>query len=64
MESIVLILMFVCGQPDTIIVKFPGSDKTIVTHEVHHPKIQKAVSDILKHDPVIISYEDDRGVCA
>jgi len=64
MESIIIISMFVCGQPDTVIVKFPNSHESTVTHSVNHPKVQDAIIDILKKDPVIITYEDDRGTCA
>jgi len=64
MESIVLIIMFVCGQPDTIVVKFPDNPKPIVTHNVHDQGVMEAIADILKSKPTIIPYEDDRGTCA
>jgi len=64
MEGIVLIIMFVCGQPDTIVVKFPDNPKPIVTHDVYNPEIQEALIDIIKTKPVIIPYEDERGTCA
>ena len=64
MEGIVLIIMFVCGQPDTVIVKLPDNPKPIVTHDVYDQGIQEAISDILKRDPIIIPYEDERGTCA
>jgi hypothetical protein len=64
MESIILIIMFVCGQPDTIIVKFPDNPNPIMTHEVYNPDIQDALGDIIKAKPIIIPYEDDRGTCA
>jgi len=55
--------MFVCGQADTVIVKFPNKEESTMTHSVNHPEVQDAIIDILKKDPVIITYEDDRGVC-
>ena len=64
MEGIVLIIMFVCGQPDTVIVKFPDNPKPIVTHDVYDPGVMKALSDVIKAKPIIIPYEDDRGTCA
>jgi len=56
--------MFVCGQPDTVIVKFPNKPEATMTHSVKHPDVQDAIIDILKQKPVIITYEDDRGICA
>jgi len=64
MESIIIIFMFVCGQPDTVIVKFPNKPEATMTHSVKHPDVQDAIIDILKQKPVIITYEDDRGICA
>ena len=64
MESIIIIFMFVCGQADTVIVKFPNNPEATVTHSVKHPDVQDAIIDILKKDPVIITYEDERSICA
>jgi len=64
MNSIILVVLFVCGQPDTIIVKYPDSAKTVTTHQVSHPKILEDLSKILAEKPIVITYEEDRGTCA
>ena len=64
MESIILIIMFVCGQPDTALVKFPDNPEPIYTHSLSDPDVQKSLMDIIESNPIMIMYEDDRGTCA
>lgn len=63
MESIIVILLFVCGQPDTIIVKAPDKRATY-THDVSSPRMLSSLEYILAQNPIVIKYEDDRGICA
>lgn len=59
----ILIIMYICGQPDTILWKSPDSNAQF-THHLYHPATQTNILEILKTDPVVIRYYDDRGVCA
>jgi len=62
MEEIILVVLLVCGKIDTFILKSPDQ-KAVFTHKVKSPKIQQQIADILSQNPVIITYEDDRGYC-
>ena len=62
MNDIILVILLVCGKPDTFILKAPDQE-AIFTHDVHSVKIQEQILDILKQNPVVITYEDDRGYC-
>lgn len=58
----ILIAIMVCGQLDTVIIKQPG-ENPVYTHDLYNKSIQEEVIKIMKKDPVIISYEDDRSFC-
>ena len=63
MNEIILIMLFVCGKVDTVIVKYPKEDKAIYTRQFDNPQFVEELSRIMKTKPVIIGYEDDRGIC-
>jgi len=63
MNSIILVVIFVCGLPDTIIVKHPNKH-AVATHSVTSPRIVKDYYEILKKKHILIQYEEDRGTCA
>ena len=60
--DIIIVLMLVCGQPDTIIVKEPDQ-KATYTHNVKNPDVLDRVGKILQTNPTVIIYEDKRGIC-
>ena len=62
MEDIILIVLMMCGKPDTLIVKEP--DKApIYTHNIRSEEVMDSVERIMKTDPIVIIYEDKRSVC-
>jgi len=63
MNEIIIILMLVCGQPDTVILKYPESP-AMVTHSLQHPDVLMDIAKILNTKHILITYEDDRGICA
>ena len=63
MNEVIVILMLVCGQPDTILIKAPDQQATY-THDVFNEIVVKNLADILEKKPTVIVYEDKRGICA
>lgn len=63
MNSIIIIVMLVCGQPDTVIVKYPDK-QSVFSHNLRSPAIMKDIADILSSEHVLITYEDERSICA
>jgi len=61
--DIILIVLLVCGQPDTFIVKEPDKQATY-THDIYNNHVNESILEVLKTDPVVIMYEEDRGRCA
>ena len=61
--DIILIVLLVCGQPDTLIIKEPNKTATY-SHDVKSLSVLKVLHDTLKTKPIIIEYEDKRGICA
>ena len=61
--DIILVVLLVCGQPDTYIVKEPGKDATY-SHQTQDPDVAKSISGILSTKPIVIIHEDKRGRCA
>lgn len=59
--STILILLMVCGQVDTVIIKEP-SKAPVYTHSIDEDT-KHTVAEVLKSKPVIIIYKEDRGVC-
>ena len=55
--------MYICGQPDTVIVKRPDA-VPMYTHNINDPRYINEIVKIMKGDPIIIKYEEDRGHCA
>lgn len=62
MNDIILIVLLVCGKPDTFIVKEPEKDP-VFTHQVTNDKVMDSIMTILETKPTIIIYEDNRGIC-
>jgi len=63
MNEVILIVLLVCGQVDTVIVKHP--DKVpVYTHDLKNPGINRDLTKILKNKPIVIKYEEKRGHCA
>lgn len=62
MESVILVIIMVCGQIDTVLIKQPNKG-AIYTRDLSNPRIDKELGVILKQKPVVIKYEDDRGIC-
>lgn len=60
--KIILIILYVCGAPDTFIVQYPG-EQAKSTHRIKSPVVVEEIVDILKTDPVVIEYQDERGIC-
>lgn len=63
MTKVILIIMYICGQPDTVIVKRPDA-VPMYTHNINDPRYINEIVKIMKGDPIIIKYEEDRGHCA
>ena len=63
MGEVILIMMFVCGQADTVIIKKPN-ETAVYTHELRNPIVVLDITEILKGNPIIIEYHEDRGRCA
>ena len=61
----ILIVLFICGEADTVLFHNIEKNKTTYTHEVFHPDTVKLVKGILSspEEAYIISYEEDRGLC-
>lgn len=64
MNSVIIIVLIVCGQADTIIVKMPNAETAKYTHDVRNPAVLDDIVEILKGDHILIRYEEDRGRCA
>lgn len=63
MNSIIIILMLVCGQPDTVIVKYPDK-QSMFSHNLKSPAIMNDIAKVLSLEHVLIVYEDERSTCA
>ena len=63
MNEIIVILILVCGQPDTLIIKEPLKQAKY-THNVHSEKVLLKLKELLNTGPTVITYEDKRGTCA
>ena len=60
--DIILIVLLVCGQPDTIIIKEPNK-AAVYTHNVKGAKTLDVLIEVIKTKPIVIEYEDKRGIC-
>ena len=60
--KIILIILFVCGNPDTFIVKHPDKAPVYV-HGIYNVKVLQELKSIIKTEPIIIKYSDDREMC-
>lgn len=63
MSLIIMVVIIVCGQIDTVIIK-DGTGKTTYTHKVTAHATAKRIIDILNKKPIVIIYEENRGTCA
>lgn len=63
MESIIVIVLMLCGTVDTVIVKAPNQQATY-THNLSSPEIVSSLEAIMAQNPIVIKYEEDRGFCA
>ena len=62
METI-LVIMLVCGLPDTVLIKQPDKPPTY-THNIGSPEIASKIQALLGQNPTVIVYEDKRDTCA
>ena len=63
MIKTVLVILYVCGQPDTFIVKEPELAPTY-THAIVSEDAALRILKILETNPIVIRHEDNRGTCA
>ena len=61
--DIVLVIMLVCGLPDTVLIKMKDKPAQY-THNVSSPEIASKIKALLAQNPTVIVYEDERGICA
>lgn len=63
MDVIILVVIFVCGQADTIIVKYPDGTSRY-THNVNSEGVLEEYYKLLEKKHILINYVEDRGTCA
>ena len=63
MNDIILIVILMCGKPDTVMVKFPDKPEVIMTRQLDNDKVLEKIGEILDLKPVVITYEDERRIC-
>ncbi len=63
MNTVFIVVLLVCGQPDTIIIKHPNKSPTY-THSVRSEQLWLNLNKIMKGEHDIIIYQDKRGICA
>lgn len=62
MNEVILIILMVCGQPDTFIVKHPNKPP-MYTHKVKEPEVLAWMLKGIKKEPIIIRHTEKRGIC-
>ena len=63
MSEVILIILFVCGQPDTFIIKEPNLRATYI-HDFRAPEKAERILGVFEKGPIIIQYNEERGYCA
>lgn len=63
MTKIIIVLLMVCGQPDVVIVKQPN-ETPVYTTDVYNPAVVEDLEKLLRHNPEVIIYEEERGTCS
>ncbi len=63
LTKVIIVILMVCGQPDTVIVKRPNKVPTY-THSVTDPRaMEQLLKGVTDDNSVVIVYKDDINIC-